>query len=47
MHAFGKEWYDTKEGEASVFRVERGAYSLLTRMQLDDWSRLMLIANKS
>ena len=46
-HAFGKEWWDVKEGEASVFRVEKGAYSLLTRMQLDEWSRLMLIANKS
>ena len=46
-HAFGKEWYEVKEGEASVFRVEKGAYSLLTRMQLDDWSRLLLIANKS
>ena len=46
-HAFGKEWYEVKEGEASVFRVERGAYSLLARMPLDDWSRLLLIANKS
>ena len=46
-HAFGKEWYDVKEGEASVFRVEHGAYSLLSRLQLDDWSRLLLIANKS
>ena len=45
--AFGKEWYDVKEGEASVFRVEKGSYSLLARMQLDDWSRLLLIANKS
>lgn len=46
-HAFGKEWFDVKEGEASVFRVERGAYSLLARVQIDDWSRLLLIANKS
>lgn len=46
-HAFGKEWYDVKEGEASVFRVERGAYSLVTRMQLDDWSRLLQITNKT
>ncbi len=45
--AFGKEWYEVKEGEASVFRVDKGSYSLLTRMQLDDWSRLLLLANKS
>lgn len=47
QHAFGKEWFDAKEGEASIFRVENGAYSLLSRMQIDDWSRLLLIANKS
>jgi hypothetical protein len=47
QHAFGKDWYDVKEGEASVFRVENGAYSLLARLQLYDWSRLLLIANKS
>ena len=46
-HAFGKEWYEVKEGEASVFRVENGNYSLLARLLLDDWSRLLLIANKS
>ena len=46
-HAFGKEWYEVKEGEASVFRVEKGSYSLLTRLQIDDWSRLLLLANKS
>ena len=45
--AFGKEWYDVKEGEASIFRIENGAYSLITRLQLDDWSRLLLIANKT
>jgi hypothetical protein len=45
--AYGKEWYDVKEGEASIFRVEKGAYSLLARLQLDEWGRLVLIANKS
>jgi phosphohistidine phosphatase SixA len=45
--AFGKEWFDVKEGEASVFRVERGAYSLVARLQLEDWNRLLLLAQKS
>jgi phosphohistidine phosphatase SixA len=45
--AYGKEWYDVKEGEASIFRIEKGAYSLLARLQLDEWGRLMLVANKS
>jgi broad specificity phosphatase PhoE len=38
--AFGKEWFEVKEGEASIFKVENNAYSLITRMQLEDWSRL-------
>ena len=45
--AYGKEWYDVKEGEASIFRVERGAYSLLARLQPDDWTRLIVLANKT
>jgi phosphohistidine phosphatase SixA len=45
--AYGKEWYDVKEGEASIFRIEKGAYSLLARLQLDEWNRLVLIANKT
>ena len=45
--AFGKEWYDVKEGEASVFRVDKGAYSLLARLQLDEWNRLFVVAGKS
>ncbi len=45
--AFGKEWYDVREGEASIFRAEKGAYSLLARLQLDEWGRLALLAAKS
>jgi broad specificity phosphatase PhoE len=45
--AYGKEWYDVKEGEASIFRIEKGSYSLIARLQLDEWSRLALQASKS
>ena len=38
--AFGKEWFEVKEGEASVFRIDNGAYSLVARVQVDDWVRL-------
>jgi broad specificity phosphatase PhoE len=38
--AFGKEWFEVKEGEASIFKVENSAYSLVARLQLDEWSRL-------
>lgn len=43
MQAFGKEWFDVKEGEASVFRIENGAYSLIARLQISDWARLAAI----
>ena len=40
MQAFGKEWFDVKEGEASIFRIDNGAYSLVARVQIGDWARL-------
>ncbi len=40
MQAFGKEWFEVKEGEASIFKVEKGAYSLIARVQIDDWPRI-------
>jgi phosphohistidine phosphatase SixA len=44
MQSFGKEWFDVKEGEASVFRIDNGAYTLLARLQLADWTRIAVIA---
>ena len=40
MLAFGKEWFDVKEGEASIFRVDKGAYYLIGRIQISDWGRI-------
>lgn len=40
VQAYGKEWFDVKEGEASIFRVDNGAYSLVARVQIGDWPRL-------
>jgi broad specificity phosphatase PhoE len=44
MQAFGKEWFEVKEGEASVFRIDNGAFVLIARLQLADWTRLALAA---
>jgi broad specificity phosphatase PhoE len=38
--AFGKEWFDVREGEASVFKIDNGAFTLVARLQLGDWARL-------
>lgn len=44
MMAFGKEWFDVKEGEASVFKIDNGAYTLIARLQMPDWTRLAVAA---
>jgi broad specificity phosphatase PhoE len=38
--ALGKDWCETKEGEASIFRSANGSYALLGRVQMDEWPRL-------
>ena len=40
VDAFGKDWVDVKEGEASIFRPEGGSYKLVARVQMDEWSRI-------
>jgi phosphohistidine phosphatase SixA len=42
MDAFGKDWFDVREGEASVFEPDgRGGYKLIIRVQANEWSRLV------
>jgi broad specificity phosphatase PhoE len=40
VDALGKDWFDVKEGEASLFRPENGSYRLLARVQMDEWPRI-------
>jgi phosphohistidine phosphatase SixA len=40
LDAFGKEWFDVREGEASVFQPGGGGYKLIVRVQVDEWSKL-------
>jgi len=46
VDALGKDWFDVKEGEASLFRPENGSYKLLARVQLDEWPRIAAAAAK-
>src|SRR5579871_1052055 len=43
VDALGKDWFDVKEGEASVFRPENGNYKLVARVQMDEWPHLAAI----
>src|SRR5262245_12710461 len=40
VDALGKDWFDVKEGEASVFRPENGSYKLIARVQMEEWLRI-------
>ena len=44
LDALGKDWFDVKEGEASIFRPENGSYKLLARVQMDEWPRIAVAA---
>jgi phosphohistidine phosphatase SixA len=46
MDAFGKDWFDIREGEASVFKPDgAGKYELVGRIQAGDWGKLAQTAN--
>jgi len=38
--ALGKGWENVKEGEASIFRPANGSYTLVARVQMDEWPRI-------
>jgi phosphohistidine phosphatase SixA len=41
LDAFGKDWFEVKEGEASIFKPDgSGGYKLIARLQADEWSKL-------
>jgi phosphohistidine phosphatase SixA len=41
MDAFGKDWFDVREGEASVFKPDgNGGAKFVARIQAADWSKL-------
>ena len=41
MDAFGKDWFDVREGEASAFKPDgSGAYKLVVRVQANEWGKL-------
>jgi phosphohistidine phosphatase SixA len=42
--ALGKDWFDVKEGEASIFRPADGSYKLVARVQMDEWPHIAMAA---
>ena len=46
VDALGRDWFDVREGEASVFRPENGKYVLVARLQMDAWPRIAKAATQ-
>src|SRR6516165_6751341 len=45
VDALGKDWFDVKEGEASLLQPENGGYQLIARIQMEDWPHIAATAN--
>jgi hypothetical protein len=44
IEAFGKEWFDVKEGEVLIFKSEAGTYTFLARLAFDELTRIAATA---
>jgi len=42
VDALGKDWFDVREGEASIFKPEGGKYQLVARVEMEDWPKLAI-----
>jgi broad specificity phosphatase PhoE len=38
LDAFGKDWFEIKEGEASIFKPASGKYVMVARVQMAQWA---------
>lgn len=46
MDAFGKDWFDIREGEASIFKPDgSGGHKLVARVQANEWAKLAASSN--
>jgi len=41
LDALGKDWFEIKEGEASIFKPEGTGYALVARVQIGQWATAM------
>ena len=46
IDAFGKDWFDVKEGEATIFKPDGSAYTVVARVPMEEWPRIAAAARK-
>ena len=44
IDAFGKDWFEVKEGEATIFKPDGAGYKVVARVQMDEWPRIAAAA---
>jgi phosphohistidine phosphatase SixA len=46
IDAFGKDWFEVKEGEATIFKPDGTALKVVARIQMDEWPLIAATAKK-
>jgi phosphohistidine phosphatase SixA len=46
IDAFGKDWFEVKEGEATIFKPDGSGYKVVARVQMDEWPQIATAAKK-
>jgi hypothetical protein len=46
IDAFGKDWFEVKEGETTIFKPDGTTYKVIARIQMDEWPRIATAAKK-
>jgi phosphohistidine phosphatase SixA len=46
VDAFGKDWFEVKEGEATILKPDGKGYAVVARVQMDEWPRIAATARK-
>jgi broad specificity phosphatase PhoE len=46
IDAFGKDWFEVKEGETTIFKPDGTTYKVVARIQMDEWPRIAAAAKK-
>jgi phosphohistidine phosphatase SixA len=46
IDAFGKDWFEVKEGETTIFKPDGSIYKVVARVQMGEWLRIAAAAKK-
>jgi broad specificity phosphatase PhoE len=46
IDAFGKDWFEVKEGETTIFNTDGSTYKVVARVEMGEWPRIAAAAAK-